>query len=176
MRPLRRTARQAIVIATAGTWIFGVAGFAVAELWASARHESMLSHVGDPVPPPVVGQHLFADHAAASQGFESRGTAHTCLSADLVLHILARDVETVGGNVVIMADGVHQHFSDTWRALAGTSRVEISLVIAHVIPDSGGDPIVDVVEINGQGCAISRTLLAGSDFLDLIAFADSIEV
>lgn len=171
MRPLRRTARQAIVIATAGTWIFGVAGFAVAELWASARHESMVSHISEPVPPPVVGQHLFADHAAASQGF-----AHTCLSADNVLHILARDVETVGGKIVIMADGVQQHFSDTWRALAGTSRVEISLVIAHVIPDSGGDPIVDVVEIDGQGCALSRTLLAGFDFLDLIEFADSIEV
>jgi hypothetical protein len=159
-----------------GAWIFGVAGFAVAGLWAGATHEPMKSHVGEPMPPPVVGQHLFAGHAAASPGFESRGTAHTCLSADHVLHILARDVETVGGNIVIMADGVQQHFSDTWRALAGTGRVEISLVIAHVIPDSGGDPIVDVVEIDGQGCALSRTLLAGSDFLDLIEFADSIEV
>lgn len=122
---------------------------------------------------PITGAHLFAPLAAS---YETHGSDKTCLTADRVFDRFLLDVENVGGEIVLMTDGAQQDFSDAWRGLVGGRRVEVALVLAHLIPEPGGDPIVDVVEIGARGCAVSQTLLAADDWFELIELARSIEV
>jgi len=162
---------RAAVGATAAMSLFGAATFSEAEL--GSRHEQVDTHEGGEMPGPITGEHLFAP-VASSYGLG--GGDKACLTADDVFGRLVLNVENVGGEIVLMTDGAQQDFSDTWRGLVGGRRVEVALVLAHLIPDPGGDPIVDVVEIGAHGCAVSRTLLTASAWLELIELAQSIEV
>ena len=162
---------RAAVGATAAMSLLGAATFSEAEL--GPHHEQADMHEGGEMPGPITGDHLFAP-VASRYGADGNGKA--CLTADDVFSGLVLDVENVGGEIVLMTEGAQQEFSDAWRGAVGESRAEIALVVAHVIPDPGGNPIVDVVEIGTHGCAVSRTLLAAADWLQLIELAQSIEV
>jgi len=163
---------RAAVCVTAAISLFGAVTISEAEL--GSRHEQVDTHDGGVMPGPITGNHLFAP--VASRYGAAGGTAKACLTADDVFGGLILDVENVGGEIVLMSEGAQQEFSDAWRGVVGESRVEIALVLAHVIPDPGGDPIVDVVEIGPHGCAVSRTLLAAADWAHLVELAQSIEV
>jgi len=162
---------RAAVGATAAMSLFGAGTFSEAEL--GPHREQVDMHEGGEMPGPITGVHLFAPVASP---YGAGGNGKACLTADDVFGGLVLDVENVGGEIVLMTEGAQQEFSDAWRGVVGESRVEIALVVAHVIPDPGGNPIVDVVEIGTHGCAVSRTLLAAADWLQLIELAQSIEV
>jgi len=164
MRPLRHAA----LISAATIISLGLAELSPAGVNASnARHDDE-SHT---VPLPVVGDYLFSppEH-------ERRAGNEFCMTTDHVMEKFVIDVENVGGDIVVMTEGVQQDFADSWRRLVDVERVEVALVLAHVIPDRGGEPIVDVVEIDGEGCALSRTLLTADDWVGLLDLARSIEV
>lgn len=162
---------RAAVCVTAAMSLFGAVTISEAEF--GSRHDQVDTHDGGVMPGPITGDHLFAPVASR---YEAGGTEKACLTTDDVFGGLILDVENVGGEIVLMTEGAQQEFSDAWRGVVGESRVEIALVLAHVIPDPGGDPIVDVVEIGPHGCAVSRTLLAAADWAQLIELAQSIEV
>jgi len=160
---------RAAVGTAAAMSLFGIVAISEAEV--GPRHEPVDIHDGSEMPGPITGDHLFAP-VASHHGAGGK----VCLTADDVFGGLILDVENVGGEIVLMTEGAQQKFSDAWRGVVGESRVEMALVVAHVIPDPGGNPIVDVVEIGTHGCAVSRTLLAAADWLQLIELAQSIEV
>ena len=162
---------RAAVCATAAMSLFGVVTISEADI--GPRHEQVDMHDSIEIPGPITGDHLFAPVTSRSG---AGGTAKACLTADDVFGGLVLDVENVGGEIVLMTEGAQQEFSDAWRGVVGETRVEIALVLAHVIPDPGGNPIVDVVEIGPHGCAVSRTLLAAADWAHLVELAQSIEV
>lgn len=164
MRSLQRT----VLLATATLAFFGLSGLSPASVDSVGTIE--FHDEENTVPVPVVGDHLFVSSE------DGQGASNACLTADRVMQNFALDIENVGGNIVLMTEGMEQDFADSWRSLAALDPVEVSLVIAHVIPDSGGDPIVDVVEIDGSGCALSRTLLTADDWMSLLDLARSIEV
>ena len=167
MRPLR----PAIFLATAIFVTVGIMGLSDAHL-ARPAGDSLVGHVSEPVPAPVTGDNLFLPTMAKAES----PSLHECISADAVLIVLALDVEQVGGRIFMMSDGVQQDFSDYWRRLVGSAPAEVSVVLAHLVPGRGGEPIVDVVEIGNDGCALSRTLLSATDWLDLIEQSEGIEV
>lgn len=172
MRPLPRIALLALTTAT----FLGVAEISVAEFGVERRGEfrdAPLAHKGDQIPEPNMRRHL---PTSVPAGDNSKTFGGTCPTADDVFAAFLLDIENVGGEVVIMAEGVQQDFADSWRSLTAETRVEISLVMAHLIPDAGGDPIVDLVEIDGEGCLHSRTLMTEADWLALINLAHSVEV
>lgn len=157
--------------ATAAMSLFGSVAVSEAEL-GPGRGQGDMDDGGE-MPAPITGAHLFAPLAA---NYETRGNGKTCLTADRVFDTLVLDVQNVGGEIALMTDGAQQDFSDAWRGLVGERRVEVALVLAHLIPDPGGDPIVDVVEIGAHGCAVSQTLLAADDWFELIELGRSVEV
>ena len=93
-----------------------------------------------------------------------------------ILDIFALDLEAVGGEILALSGGLEQEFADQWRRAVGMSPVDVSQVFAHVVPGVDGDAIVDVVEVDTQGCALSRTLLSQSDWLDLLGIVQGIDV
>ena len=164
MRPLRK----AVLISTATVMFFGLAGLSPAGIELRNDRHGDESHA---VPFPVVGDYLLSSPKQERQN----GNAF-CMTADRVLEKFVLDIENVGGDIVLMTEGVQQDFADSWRRLVKVERVEVTLVLAHVIPDRGGDPIIDVVEIDNEGCAVSRTLLTADDWNGLLELARSIEV
>jgi hypothetical protein len=111
-----------------------------------------------------------------SPGRTPQRSANACLTPNHVMENFILDIENVGGEIIIMTDGIQQEFSDSWRDLLAADRVEVALVLAHLIPDDGRDPIVDVVEIGSNGCALTWTLLTATEWSGLVELAHSIEV
>ena len=161
MQPFRKTA----VLATTAVAFLALAGLSPAGGDSESRS---LAH--DALPPaPIAGDRLFV---SLSPDAEPQDLGGSCRNADDVLGTLLLDVENVGGDLVFMAEGLQQDFSDSWRSLIDGQRVEVSLVVAHIIPNRGGDPVVDVIEIDGNGCALSRTLLSAADWVRLLDLAN----
>jgi hypothetical protein len=117
-------------------------------------------HIDAPeVPVPVMGAELF---------FGS--DARACLNRDVVVGHFLQDRSAIGGRVFSLADGMEQRFSNTWRASVGAEKITISGIVAHMFFDRVSDEwTADVVELDQRGCAISRTLLAGDAFNELLA-------
>lgn len=121
----------------------------------------------DGVPTPVVGSGLFILGA---------GDNAACMTANSVLSKLKADERTYGGKTVMLAADLRRVFSDEWRRKAHISSVPVSDVMAHLFSDkSGTDWTADVVEFNGKGCAMSRTLVPGDIWNDLLRTAMGIE-
>lgn len=115
-------------------------------------------------PPPVAGAPLFV--AAAG------GDTPACVTGDDVVGRLKADQARLGGETVMLADGLEQAFADAWRRQVNLGPVQVSSVLAHVFRgDDGAGATVDVVEIDAAGCAMSRTLLSGEDWTTLLRSA-----
>jgi len=153
----------------------GVAGYATAESAGPGlvldQAASEREHGIEPVPAPVSGELLFAE-AELPPGFNSE----TCVLAVQVLDIFAREMEMVGGEVLTLSGRSQQDFADHWRLAVDMPSVAVSQVLAHVVPGEDGDTIVDVVEIDAEGCAASRTLITGMEWADLLQAARPPEV
>jgi len=131
----------------------------------------VFDHEGEPsLPPPVTGADLFTVSGAAVDA------PATCMPAEQILGVFALDVEAVGGEILALSGGLEQDFADQWREAVGMTPVDVSQVYAHVVPAEDGDAIVDVVEVDAQGCALSRTLLSHTDWLELLGAVSGVEV
>ena len=54
--------------------------------------------------------------------------------------------------------------------------IAVSGVFAHIFPSDAGFNMVDVVEIGGDGCAISRTLLTEEEWNSILVRAAGVAV
>jgi hypothetical protein len=138
---------------------------------APALATSTVEAHGEPFPAPVMGGNILF---VAAGGDESG--ASKCLPVEQILGIFATDVEAVGGEIFALSGGLEQEFADQWRQAVGANPVDVSQVFAHVVPSEDGEPIVDVVEVDANGCALSRTLLSQSDWLILLGAVQGVEV
>jgi hypothetical protein len=99
-------------------------------------------------------------------------TNERCLAPEKVLQRLEADRDAIGGKVVMLADGLQQSFSDAWRVKAHVVPVRVSSVVAHLFSDaSGSEWNADVIEIDANGCAMSRTLVPGEIWNGLLETA-----
>jgi len=131
----------------------------------------VFDHEGEPsLPPPVTSADLFTVSGAAVDA------PATCMPAEQILGVFALDVEAVGGEILALSGGLEQDFADQWREAVGMTPVDVSQVYAHVVPAEDGDAVVDVVEVDSEGCALSRTLLSHSDWLELLGAVSGVEV
>jgi hypothetical protein len=164
-----------LIAATAVSAILSVRDYSTAEINAQdsvpVTAQSGLEHPGEPMPTPVTGGQLFAE-----LGPDPDSSAEVCMPVGQILDIFALDVEAVGGEILSLSGGLEQEFADQWRRAVGMSPVDVSQVYAHVVPGLDGDAIVDVVEVDAEGCALSRTLLSHADWLDLLGIVQGIDV
>jgi hypothetical protein len=138
---------------------------------ASLPVTSAIEAHGEAFPAPVTGGGILFVEAGGDES-----SAPQCLPVDQILGIFAMDVEAVGGEILALTGGLEQEFADQWRLTVGASPVEVSQVFAHVVPSEGGEAVVDVVEVDAKGCALSRTLLSQSDWLVLLGAVQGVEV
>jgi hypothetical protein len=117
---------------------------------------------------PVAGGRLFE----ASRGDVSD---LRCIGDGEVISHLDAERERYGGEMVMLADGLDQAFADAWRQEAGGEPVAISAVFAHVFGEEDA-AMVDVVELDARGCALSRTLLTGDQWHFLLTQAVGVAV
>jgi hypothetical protein len=125
-------------------------------------------HAIEPVSAPVSGDLLFT---GTELGPDFNPARVTCVPAPEVLAIFAREIGMVGGEILTLSGRLQQDFADHWRQSAGLTTVDVSQVFAHFVPGQDGDAIVDVVEIDKKGCAASRTLLTGTEWVGLVQAA-----
>jgi len=146
-----------------------LAGYAIAENAGNTVIGAEPVHF-EPEAAPVGGEAVFGDDVALQP------QARKCVDAEAVIGTLASDMKQYGGETVALVDGMQQEFADLWRSRIGAAPVPVSLVLAHIVPGADGAAVVDVVEIGSDGCALSRTLLAGDDWQELLESARGIEV
>jgi hypothetical protein len=121
----------------------------------------------EPMPTPT--------RAVAPAVEEDLQVERTCIPADQILGVFALDVTHVGGEILALDDGLQQAFADSWRKSVGLPGVKVTQVFAHIVPGEGAT-VVDVVEIDQNGCALSRTLLSMDDWLEILKPLRTVEV
>lgn len=143
------------------TMIAGVLG---AALLASAGVVAAANLTDEPSTSAVTHDEAFISPVIATDLFRAE-KSKDCMSGDAVVARFEGEVSTAGGRVFVLADGLEQAFADAWRYQADVGPVAVSSVVAHLFkaPDGAGY-MVDVVEIDGAGCAMSRTILSGGDW------------
>ena len=89
------------------------------------------------------------------------GTKSECVPVETVARQMLRDQRKVGGRTLALKEGMDQAFADQWRQMAHLPGVTVKVVLAHgyVVGRKLSDVVVDTVEFDEHGCAISRTLL-----------------
>ena len=112
------------------------------------------------LPGAVSGTDLFSDRAGP-----------VCYDKDAVLSYFDGDRAKVGGELVTLETGFDQDFANVWRSETSLQPASVSGVFAHVFPTDSGVNMVDVVEIGGEGCAISRTLLTEDEWNQILVQA-----
>lgn len=123
----------------------------------------------DVAPVPVSG--------TVSQMFAVAFGDKACLSRDDVVSQLSGEAKHYGGQVVVLEDGLEQSFADQWRREAHVPTVKVSSVVAHLFGDRHeGDWSADVIEFDPQGCAMSRTMVPGDVWNDILKGAVGVEV
>jgi hypothetical protein len=92
------------------------------------------------------------------------GTKAGCVPLATVTRLMLRDQRELGGRTITLADGMDQAFADQWRHMAHLAPVTVKMVLAHgfAVGRAPSDVLIDTVEFNEQGCAISRTFLKGT--------------
>jgi hypothetical protein len=124
----------------------------------------------DAVPIPVSG--------SISQMFAiAFGDKQSCLKREDVVAQLSKQAKAFGGQVVVLEDGLEQSFADQWRREVHVPTVRVSSVVAHLFGDQEDDDwSADVVEFDGSGCAMSRTMVPGDIWTDILKDAVGVEV
>ena len=92
-----------------------------------------------------------------------------CIDRDQVVTMLLADQAELGGRTVKVSDDRMQSFADSWRDRTGLRRMAVSGIVGHIFFDENvADWTVDVTEFDAAGCAMSRTLLPGALWSDLL--------
>lgn len=113
--------------------------------------------------------------APAASVYSEEGRLTPCLDDAAVIHHLDAERTRLGGEMVMLADGLHQAFADEWRRQVDARPVAVSGVFAHLFGAKEA-PMVDVIELDARGCVLSRTILSGDDWHFLLSRAAGIEV
>jgi hypothetical protein len=89
------------------------------------------------------------------------GTKSECVQVETVARQMLRDQRKLGGRTLAFTKGMDQAFADQWRQIAHLPAVKVSAVLAHgyAVGRRPTDTVIDTVEFDEHGCAISRTLL-----------------
>jgi hypothetical protein len=89
------------------------------------------------------------------------GTKSECVPVTTVARQMLLDQRKVGGKTIALTQGIDQAFADQWREMAHMQPVKVKIVLAHgfAVGSGGSDVVIDTVEFDENGCAISRTLL-----------------
>ena len=114
--------------------------------------------------------------AATGMSLFDDGYGPVCYGKDDVISYFDKDRAHIGGEVVTLEVGFDQDFADVWRYETKMQPVTISGVFAHIFPSDAGFNMVDVVEIGGDGCAISRTLLTEEEWNSILVGAAGVSV
>jgi hypothetical protein len=139
---------------------------------ASASHSVVVT----PVDPAEWHEEPAAEPAKATGLADDLQVERDCIPSDQILGVFALDVEHVGGEILALGDGLQQAFADSWRKNVGQPPVTVTQVFAHLVPADDGSTVVDVVEIDQNGCALSRTLLSMDHWLEILKPLRSVEV
>jgi hypothetical protein len=141
-----------------------IAGALGVALLASAGAVAAANWIDEVSTPAVTHDEAFISPVTGSDLF-SAGNSKDCMPGNAVVARFEGETASVGGRVFVLADGLEQAFADAWRYETDVSPVVVSSVVAHLFkdPDSAGY-MIDVVEIDGAGCAMSRTILSGGDW------------
>jgi hypothetical protein len=134
--------RSTTRIALASVLAIGTSGY----LYTSARADDIV------VPPPAPPSYdLVAQFGSKSE----------CVPMVAVARQMLIDQSKVGGRTLALTDGIDQAFADQWRHMAHAAPVKVKVVLAHgfAVGDASADVVIDTVEFDDHGCAISRTLL-----------------
>lgn len=141
-----------------------IAGILGAALLASAGVIAAANWTDEASAPTVTHDEAFISPVTGSDLFRAE-KSKDCMSSEAVVARFEGETAAIGGRVFVLADGLEQSFADAWRYQADMSPVAVSSVVAHLFQDPGGAGyMVDVVEIDGAGCAMSRTMLSGGDW------------
>lgn len=160
------------------------ASVGVGVLAVSAATVALANFTADPAIEDLSGP-AFADEAeallppvpASGVALFATADAPACMTGDAVISSLEADKAILGGETVMLADGLEQSFADAWRRQLDLNPVPVSTVIAHVFGgEAAKDAMVDVVEFDAAGCAMSRTLISGDEWIAILRNADGAEV
>ena len=99
------------------------------------------------------------------------GTDQSCLTSEEAVQRFQSEQSVVGGKVVMLAEGLQQSFSDAWRVKAHIAPVRVSSVLAHLFEGPAEQWAADVIEFDANKCAMSRTLVPGEAWNELIGAA-----
>ena len=123
----------------AGACVMGTFGFA-------ARADDLQSLLIDlPLPQPV----------------ETIDPTDICVEPDAVMLQVRSEALALGGRAVAMDAALDQQFSDEWRRRVHADPVPVGLILVHAFPDPRDreEIVVDTVEFDVEGCAMSRTMM-----------------
>jgi hypothetical protein len=111
-----------------------------------------LAHADDIIPTPTPPSYDLVSEF---------GTKAECVPVGTVARQMLLDQRKVGGKTVALTKGMDQAFADQWREMAHMQPVKVKLVLAHgfAAGSTASDVVIDTVEFDENGCAISRTLL-----------------
>jgi hypothetical protein len=170
---MTRHLRNALIVSV-GVGALAVAAATVA--LASFAADPALEDLSGPVPAEA-DQGMAAPVAGAALFAASPKTAGACVTADTVVTRLQADRSAIGGETVMLADGLEQAFADAWRRALDLRPVAVSTVIAHVFrTEDVSGAMVDVVEVDTAGCAMTRTILSAEEWATLLGMAAGVGV
>jgi hypothetical protein len=94
-----------------------------------------------------------------------------CLAPSEAVRRFQSERSAVGGKVVMLVEGLQQSFSDAWRLQVHVAPVKVSSVLAHLFEGPAEEWVADVIEFDAKQCAMSRTLVPGDAWNELIGAA-----
>ncbi len=141
---------------------------AAAALFATAANAQQPSPSPAPAPAPAP--------EPSAQAPAARDTARPA-KADSAKGELVK-VDSVAKKITIKgADGLEQSFADQWRREVHAPKVKVTGIVAHLFGDrKDGDWSADVIEFDKTGCAMSRTLVPGDTWTQILKDAVGVEV
>jgi len=161
-----------------GKTIAAVAGMAVlAASVATLAIAGIPSDINDPeANAELHGTEAGITGAVGGVALFDEGPGPVCYKTDDVLGYFDRDRTMIGGEMVTLETGFDQDFADAWRTETKSDPVKVTGVFAHIFPSDSGFNMVDVVEIGGDGCAVSRTLLTEEEWNSILVRAAGVSV
>jgi hypothetical protein len=103
-------------------------------------------------------------------------TNQRCVAPEDAVQHFQSEQSAVGGKVVMLAEGLQQSFSDAWRVKTHLTPVKVSSVLAHLFEGPAEQWAADVIEFDANKCAMSRTLVPGEAWNQLIRAAVGAQV
>jgi hypothetical protein len=98
-------------------------------------------------------------------------TNQSCVAPEDAVQHFQSEQGAVGGKIVMLTEGLQQSFSDAWRVKTHVSPVKVSSILAHLFEGPAEQWAADVIEFDAKKCAMSRTLVPGEAWNELIRTA-----